>query len=134
MRQGTRPSLGWGLGSCRGSPHPVGGGWGRSCGPPLPLSPPPPCPPLPGPACRFLWGSYRGCRAGERGEQSGLAGGRASSKALGARIGLQEIAQSLVVDVVVGYAQDADGELSEDVGAFSVVLTLGRVIVDAAVE
>jgi hypothetical protein len=38
------------------------------------------------------------------------------------------------VDVVVGYAQDADGELSEDLGASLVVLALGRVIVDTTVE
>jgi hypothetical protein len=40
----------------------------------------------------------------------------------------------LLVDVVVGYAQDADGELSEDLGASLVVLALGRVIVDTTVE
>ena len=34
--------------------------------------PHPPSPPLPGPARRFLWARCRGCRAGERGEQSGL--------------------------------------------------------------
>ena len=40
----------------------------------------------------------------------------------------------MLVDVVVGYAQDADGELSEDLGASLVVLALGRVIVDTTVE
>ena len=40
----------------------------------------------------------------------------------------------MLVDVVVGYAQDADGELSEDLGASLVVHALGRVIVDTTVE
>jgi hypothetical protein len=38
------------------------------------------------------------------------------------------------VDVVVGYAQDAERELSEHLGASLVVLALGRVIVDTTVE
>ena len=60
-----------------------------------------------------------------------MAIGTASSRA---RIGLQEIAQRVLVDVVVGDAQDADRELAEDVSACLVVLAPGRVIVDTAVE
>ncbi len=42
--------------------------------------------------------------------------------------------QRLLVDVVVGDAQDADRELPEGIGACSVALALGRVVVDTAVE
>jgi len=42
--------------------------------------------------------------------------------------------QRLLVDVVVGDAQDADRELPQGIGACSVALALGRVIVDTAVE
>ena len=95
-------------------------------------SPPPPPSPRPGPSLSVdKLPRVPGRREGGA-EQSDR--GTASSRAFRARIGLQEIAQSLLVDVVVGHAQDADGETSEDLGACLVVLTLGRVIVDAAVE